>query len=839
MDNTITQLTSISDEFDEFDSSDAALADIAGLEELEFDTTDEEQDIIDDSSEVQGMISELIASKYIVDDNMSYFAVKSLYDRLYFANNMDRNNEFLQKCNELYDTFKSTLKGNKSYKKVTHEKTIKSYNLFVDSKDTEFNIIDQQIRSDILNVILEIPFEEIESIDTKKLIEDEYQKLLVSHGHLSVVKADVGRLRRHITRTINDAINSYLHTLTDLENPDQREDSIVKYVCPSSMDHIIKQVFTENDIYYFLDETGNRVVFDKPVINLLSCIGDAKTVICWIPQLFYSNGESYGFTSEDYMSFLNATRELFKDRSTSRSDVVDLGISINIFTQINDHILFNAPIELAESKKVEFEKYSLYVNDAEIKEACSKLRKFSKASPSSFNIEDMAKSFCAQTNNNYKMMFFQAMIGIVTFFDLNSYYKNTISLTPIMQCNCDLKYLDGISSVSLSVETNFRKMYKLHTSNEYTGIVDDEAIEALASIISDKLDAYVKRRDFVLHHVQSAIPKLRYITISKYDSCKLELFAEYLDEVSFPIFREIANYVVISSIAKDYLQGYTFQAKSYMSKNIYKSSKPDGLKSVMNNISNKLKLISAKVEYESLDCMYDISATNLIKSMHYANYSGVAVLVRQLLDSIDTVTYAAEVSVLENNFAAIQAAQSFEELPVAVVVALTSLILYIQSQSNDDYQDKIVVNTFVDYACTIDARSVTEWLKVTKSEDDFNDTDLKSFFDFQQMKYARELSDDAIGISKYIFDILFTEQLEIIDATQFYALLNSEVYKDGIREIMEASSRASSGSVTADSSTEDKMKYVKDQNIQQAILDDGGDQAVEIWLSKYLRYLGD
>ncbi len=833
-----------SDEFEDLWESEeiepnggAGLDDFDDLDDLNLD--DDDSDGSEESDEVYGMMSELLTRGYIINDDMTYYTIKALYDRLYFAENTVYNDEFLQKCNELYEVFKDALLGRASYVRDTHAKRTQSYSVFVDSRDTEYNVIDQSVRSNLLNKMLTLSFDEIASIDVNKEVEEEYQFLLEHHSDLSVMTSDVGRLRKHINRTVTDAINYNLSTITGFSDTEIVDSScIIKYVCPEHADEIIRQVFVEDNRYYFIDSANKHVVIDEPVIHLLSCIGDIKPVVCWIPCVFMSDGKSYMFSAEDYMTFLRTSQGLFKDRSSSKSDVIDLGISINMFTQINDYILFNAPEELVAEKEYEFEKYSLYVSDAEIRDACKKLRAFERQAPEAFDLRDIARTFCARTNTNYQTRAFQAMVGLLNFIETNVYLREGLNLAGIMQCNCDLKFLEAFSGCSASTDKIIRDMYRKYCNSE-CGDIDQALVDELIASITAELTANERRRAGILQWMRSNALKLRYIEISRYDNCSMDVFARYLREDCYSIYSTIANGIVISSIAADFLPGYSFQGKSYIANNISKSNKPDGLKNVMGNIMHKLQLSLNCDQQESMDCMFTPCAVSIIKAMFYNQYAGVPDLVQELLDSVDSVLYEDELQLLRDSIADMCAASSFEELPVKVVMSLIAVAAYVQAHSEDDYQEKITVNTFTDYALRLPTDKVTTWLGIKLESNENTDLDIAAFHDFQQMRYAKELTEGTIGISKHLVDLISASKYETLNPALAVEALSAKYYKDGIKFLLEANTRSAGSVLSASSTDAEKFEYARDKSIADAIQDDGGDQAIETWLHKYLRYLGD
>lgn len=814
-----------SDDFDDLD-------DII-LDEDDLDGSEE-------SDEVYGMMSELLTRGYIINDDMTYYTIKALYDRLYFTENPEYNDEFLQKCNELYDVFKDALLGRASYVRDTHAKRTQSYSVFVDSRDTEYNVIDQSVRSNLLNKMLTLSFDEIASIDVNNEVEEEYQFLLEHHSDLSVMTSDVGRLRKHINRTVTDAINYNLSTITGFSDTEIIDSSsIVRYVCPEHADEIIRQVFVEDGQYYFIDSSNKHVAIDAPVIHLLSCIGDIKPVVCWIPCVFVSDGKSYMFSAEDYMSFLRTSQGLFKDRSSSKSDVIDLGISISMFTQINDYILFNTPEEMVTEKEYEFEKYSLYVSDAEMREACKKLRAFERPAPDAFNLGDIARTFCAKTNTNYQTRVFQAMVGLLNFIETNMYLREGLDLAGIMQCNCDLKFLEAFTGNSASTDKIISDMYKKYCNKECSG-VNQMLVDELMASITDELTAKERTRASILQWMRSNALKLRYIEISRYDNCSMDLFARYLREDCYSIYLTIANGIVISSVAADFLPGYSFQGKSYIANNISKSNKSDGLKNVMGNIMHKLQLSSSSDDqYESMDCMFTPCVVSIIKAMFYNKYAGVPDLVQELLDSVDSVLYEGELQLLKDSLADMRTASSFEELPVKVVMSLIAAAVYVQAHSVDDYQEKITVNTFTDYALRLPSDKVSAWLGIKHESDENVTLDVAAFHDFQQMRYAKELTESTIGISKHLVDLISTSKYETLNPALAVEALSAEYYKNGIKFLLEANVRSASVPLTANATEAEKLAYARDKGIADVIQEDGGEQAIEAWLHKYLRYLGD
>lgn len=840
MDN-ITEILSEDFDYEEIPEATSSIEhgmDISGLEDLEIQENDDYEDDAADSREVQGMIGELIRNGYIIDDNMGYYAIKSLYDRLFFTNNLDRTNEFLRKCDELYTTFKDALKSRANYVQNSHMKKQQSYSVIVDSKDTELGAIDSWIRSDLLNKMMAVSFEEFATIDIDPWVEEEYQCVRERYADFTVINSDIERLRRHITRTVKDFVNRNLRIISEMQTESAvNEDCIIKHVCPTYTDRVIKQVFTEDGRYYFLNDKGKHVTLDTPVIHLLSCLGDTKPVICWVPCVFESEGLRYTFASEDYMSFLRTSSGLFKDRSSAKSDCIDLGISITMFMQINDHILFNAPEEIQEEKPFVFNRYSLRVEDAEITEACKKLRKMMKPSPTAFNWQSLARALCVRTNNDYETRLFQAMVGLLQNLDANAYFHKRLTLVPIMQCKCDVIYLQSVTSIDDSVTKIVKNMY-LSYINEVRSTIAMEDVQRLITVIEDKCKAYERQRKETLYGLSAYSYKLRYIPISKYESCSLDLLSHYLDELSYDTFLAIANTIVITNIADAFLNGYTYQTKSYMQKNIEKASTTDGLYYIMHNISSKLEMVDFNMPTETLDCMYDQSASDLIRCMHYDDYATVALLVEALLGSVESVTYQAELDFLRDNLATIQNAQSFDELPIKVMLSLLTVTSYIQAQADSNYQGKITINTFADYALQLPTTKAQEWLGIEYPEDEGITLDLQAFYDFQQMKYAREITESTIGIANLIINLVFTDRYDTVDPSSFAELVSAEFYKKGIAYLLNAPNRLGNGGGVSGTDEECAL-FMQDQAIAQAILEDGGEQAIEAWLSKYLRYMGE
>lgn len=846
MDNAVDMLSEDFD-YEEVEAQAAQGTDLSGLENFEMEDDMLSEDLDADSNEVQDMIAELTACGYIVDDNMRYDTIKALHDRLFFANDMEQTRVFLVKCNESFDRLKSTLRTRSGYTRNTHMKKQQSYSVFVDSRDAELNEIDCCIRSDVLNKILEHDVNELAALDIEQLVEEEYQYLVEKYPNLSVLHTDLNRLRRHITRTVTDSVHKNLRTISAFYDPQIVDSSsIIKYSCPTHVDNVIKQVFTEDGMYYFLDNRGHRVNIDKPVIHLLSCLGDVKPVISWVPTIYESNGATYSFTSDDYFRFLQAAQGLFRDRSSAKSDCIDLGISINMFMQINDHILFNAPEDLREEKTTEFVRYSLEVTDDEIMDACKKLRSVAKAKPGMYDVGSLARALCVRTNNSYDTRIFQALVGLLQSLDVNVYYNHALNLQPIMRCRCDLLYLRSVSVITESVQKHVNDMYMTHL-DAVRATVDMATISELIEYMEHRLQQLESRRETVICCLQEYSQKLRYIPISKYDTCALDLLARYVDENSYNVFITIANGMVISNSAGAFLNGYTFQSKTYMQGNIKLTDSIDGLKRVMHNVESKLSKYAADTKKvgpvitkacESLDCMYDQSASDLIRCMHYDSYANVPILVDALLSSVESVEYSDELALLQEEMETIQNATSFDELPAGVMTALFAVVNYIQAHASNDYQEKITMNTFADVALGMPAEFVEVWLQISRCEVPKMELDLQAFSDFQQMKYAREIAEGTLGISKHILNLILTDRFENVEPGMLEELLSADYYKRGIAYLLGAVTRAGSG-LSAAATEKEQIQFAQDQMIASAILDDGGEQAMEIWLAKYLRYLGE